>query len=502
MSALSGCTSRSQGRQEHRISRINWNAGYKKIDNQINTGNTMKKLLLIAFIALIVCPLHAQDITGQWNGFLDVMGNQMKLVFHIEKSDSGYSARFDSPDQGAKDIPFTSASYDVPNLKLTSDNIAAVYKGVFKTDSLIGTWNQGGRSFQLNMYRDDVEKTKPNRPQYPERPYPYSEELVTFKNKADSLILAGTLTVPDKSGPHPAVILISGSGPQNRDEEIFGHKSFLVLADHLTRNGIAVLRYDDRGTAQSTGDHSTATSEDFARDAQSAVEFLKNHKEVDTNNIGLIGHSEGGLIAPIVANDTDDVAFVVLLAGTGVPGKEIFLMQARTQTPLLDIPDKEAHLQFVEKALQIASSQGDIIVLKERLTQHYKQHEHIIRSMLPEETNVIKFIKQEVEASLSPWARFFSNYDPVSELNKLTIPVLSLIGSNDVQVPVEMNHPPIREALEEAGNKHYTIKELEGLNHMFQESETGNVMEYAKIEQTFSPIALDEVTRWIKSHIR
>lgn len=462
----------------------------------------MKKLIFtISLFILASGTLSAQDVTGAWNGVLDVMGNQLELVFHIEKSDSGYIATFDSPDQGAKEIPFTSAVYDAPNLKLTANNIAAVYEGTLKTDSLIGTWNQGGRSFELNMYRDKVEKEKLRRPQYPEKPYPYIEEEVTFKNEADSLTLAGTLTVPDKQGPHPTVILISGSGPQNRDEEVFGHKPFLVLADHLTQNGIAVLRYDDRGTAQSTGDHSTATSKDFAGDVLSAVEYLKTRKEIDANNIGLIGHSEGGLIAPMVANDTDDVAFIVMLAGTGVPGKEISLMQARTLTPL-DIPDEEAYQQFTEKSIRIASSEGDVSVLKEKLTRHYKNYEQVIRSMLPEGTDIDSFINQQVEASLRPWARFFYNHDPATELNKLTIPVLSLIGTNDVQVPAEMNHPPIRKALEEAGNKHYTVKELEGLNHMFQESETGNMMEYSEVEQTFSPVVLREITTWIKNHIK
>jgi len=462
----------------------------------------MKKLIFTASILMLsTFSLFAQEVTGRWNGVLEVMGNQLELAFHIEKSDSGYTATFDSPAQGAFGIPFTSAAYDAPNLKLTANNIAAVYDGVFKTDSLIGTWNQGGQSFQLNMFRHKVEKKKPNRLQYPEKPYPYTEELVTFKNETDSLTLSGTLTIPDTSGPHTAVILISGSGPQNRDEEVFGHKPFLVLADHLTRNGIAVLRYDDRGTAQSTGDYNTATSEDFAHDVLSAVEYLTNRKEIDVRHIGLIGHSEGGLIAPMVANDTEDVAFIIMLAGTGVPGKEISLMQARTLTPL-DIPDEVAYHRFTEKSIRIASSDGEISVLKEKLTQHYKEYEQVIRSMLPEGTDINKFINQEVEISLRPWARFFYNYDPSTELSKLTIPVLSLIGTNDVQVPAEMNHPPIKKALEEAGNKQYTIKKLEGLNHMFQESESGNMMEYAEIEQTFSPVALKEITQWIKGQIK
>lgn len=284
----------------------------------------MKKLIFtISLLILATGLLSAQDITGTWNGILNVQGTQLELVFHIEQTDSGYSATFDSPDQGAKDISFNSATYDAPNLKLTAPNIAVVYEGTLKADSLIGTWNQGGRSFQLNMSRNKVEKESRRRPQEPEKPYPYHEEEVAFENKEDALTLAGTLTLPRKTGSFPAVILISGSGPQNRNEEIYGHKPFLVLADHLTRNGIAVLRYDDRGTAESTGNHSTATSADFATDVESAVDYLKSRSEIDPKQIGLIGHSEGASIASVVASRNRDVAFIVMLAGIGISGKEL-----------------------------------------------------------------------------------------------------------------------------------------------------------------------------------
>lgn len=310
--------------------------------------------------------------------------------------------------------------------------------------------------------------------------------------------LAGTLTLPEKSGVFPAVILISGSGPQNRDQEVFGHKPFLVLSDYLTRQGLAVLRYDDRGTAESTGDFAAATSEDFAYDVMSAIEFLKNREEIDPDQIGLIGHSEGGLIAPMVANRTNDVAFMVLLAGTGVPGKEISRMQSRTLFDA-EIPNREAYHDFIDKSIEIASSNRDLAIKREELTQLYKNSESILSSLLPEGTNVDAFINQQVETSLSPWSLFFFNHDPANELRKITIPVLSLIGTNDVQVPPGLNHPPIRQALEDAGNKNFIIKELPGLNHMFQESETGSIMEYAEIEQTFSPIAFDKIARWIIS---
>lgn len=462
-----------------------------------------KKIIsfLLCLISLLVSNLKAQDITGNWNGVLDVMGTQITLVFHIQETENSYTATFDSPDQGAMGIPFTTVEYADGTLTLRAANIGAFFEGLLQADSIAGTWSQGGQSFELNLFRKEVEKRARMRPQEPEPPYPYHEEEVTWDNESDSLTLAGTLTLPEKTGSFPAVILISGSGPQNRNEEIFGHKPFLVLADHLTRNGIAVLRFDDRGTAESTGDFTSSTSEDFANDVLSAIDFLKSRNEINQDKIGLIGHSEGGLIAPIVVNRTNDVAFMVLLAGTGVPGKEISRMQGRTLLDM-EVPDREAYNQFIDRSIEIASSNKDLATKRKELTQHYKNSGNALINLLPEGTDIVAFINQQVEGSLRPWSQFFFQHDPADELRKITIPVLSLIGSRDVQVPPGMNHPPIRQALEEAGNKDYTIKELPGLNHMFQESETGNMAEYAEIQQTFSPFALDEITRWVKSHIQ
>lgn len=463
----------------------------------------VKKIItfIVGLVCLLISSLEAQDITGGWNGVLEVMGTQVTLVFHIQETDSGYTATFDSPDQGAMGIPFNAVEYNDDKLILRTANIGAFYEGVPAADSISGIWNQGGQSFELNMYREKVEKKAYHRPQEPEKPYPYVEEEVTFENKRDSLTLAGTLTLPQKTGLFPAVILISGSGPQNRDEEVFGHKPFLVLADYLTRQGIAVLRYDDRGTAESTGNHATATSEDFASDVMSAINYLKKREDINHHEIGLIGHSEGGLIAPIVVNRTDDVAFMILLAGTGVPGKEISRMQGRT---LLDVEvsDRDAYNRFIDKTIEIASSDKATDAKKEELTQLYHNSKEVLNELLPDGIDFDAFVGQQVEGALRPWSQFFYNHDPVDELSKITIPVLSLIGSNDVQVPPDMNHPPIQKALEKAGNKDVTIKELPGLNHMFQESETGSILEYAEIEQTFSPVALQEISSWIKARVQ
>lgn len=463
----------------------------------------MKKKIIafiLCLISFLVSNLQAQEITGDWNGVLEVMGTQVRLVFHIQQADSGFTATLDSPDQGAMGIPFNAVEYEDQNLILRAANIGAFYEGEPAADSISGIWHQGGQSFELNMYRDEVEKRTFNRPQEPVKPYPYYEEEVVFQNEGDSLSLAGTLTLPEEMGVYPAVILISGSGPQNRNEEVFGHRPFLVLADYLTQKGIAVLRYDDRGTAESTGNFASATSQDFASDVVSAINYLKSREEIDNNRIGLIGHSEGGLIAPMVVNQTNDVAFMVLLAGTGVPGKEISRMQGRTLLDV-DVSDREAYNRFIDETVEIAASERSIEIKREELTQHYKNSAEVLDELLPESIDFDAFVEQQVEGALRPWSQFFYNYDPVDELQKITIPVLSLIGSNDVQVPPQMNHPPIRKALDEAENEDVTIKELEGLNHMFQESETGSMLEYAEIEQTMSPIALEEISHWILNRI-
>ncbi|CAN5457047.1 alpha/beta fold hydrolase [soil metagenome] len=463
----------------------------------------MKKITFVIVIVLMAGNLFGQNVTGQWNGVLDVMGTQVRLVFHIEQTENGYSATFDSPDQGTEGIPFSSVEFQGSEVTLTALNIGAMYQGILAADSITGTWNQGGQSFPLNLSRYEVVRIERNRPQEPKKPYPYREEEVFFENRKDGIMLAGTLTYPDSDGVFPAVILISGSGPQNRDQKIFGHRSFLVLADHLTRHGFVVLRYDDRGTEQSTGDHSLATSADFATDVLVAVDFLKTRSEIDSDHIGLIGHSEGGVIAPLAANQSDDIAHIVLLAGTGIPGKEISLLQ--TKSLLTDLPfeveDEESFIQFNERWLEIAASDQMIPEKRDALTQHFRDVESVLYAMLPEGMDTENYIAQQVRMSLSPWMQYFYNHNPSDELGKITIPVLSLNGSKDVQVDAKVNQLAIKRALEKAGNRHFRILELEGLNHMFQESESGQMNEYAAIEQTFSPMALDEITRWLKEQV-
>jgi fermentation-respiration switch protein FrsA (DUF1100 family) len=343
-----------------------------------------------------------------------------------------------------------------------------------------GSWRQGT---PLPLVLEKVEKvTVLVRPQEPKPPFPYQAHDVTFENKAAGLTLAGTLTVPTGKGPHPAVILITGSGPQDRDESLMGHKPFAVLADHLTRQGIAVLRYDDRGAGKSTGNFATATTNEFATDASAAVDYLKARPEIAGTRIGLCGHSEGGVVAPIVASQRSDVAFVVLLAGTGVNGEQVLYEQGQAILKAGGAaPDAlEAQLATQKRIFAILREETDMAKAAARLKE------------------VLPGSERQIQSMTSPWMRNFLVYDPATALRKLKCPVLALNGELDTQVLPAQNLPAIEAALKEAGNRDVTITRLPGLNHLFQTAKTGGPGEYGQIEETMSPVALNTISAWIR----
>lgn len=457
-------------------------------------------ILLISLLTTI--SLSAQDITGQWNGVLKVQGTQLRLVLNITKTDNGISSTMDSPDQGAKGIPTTTTGFENSILKITIASAKIEYEGTLGQDNVIvGTFKQGGQSFPMNLSKEKIEKEKLIRPQEPIIPYPYYSEDITFENKKAGINLAGTLTLPNKDGVFPVVILISGSGPQNRDEELLGHKPFLVLSDYLTKNGIAVLRYDDRGTALSKGDFKSATSVDFATDVESAIEYLKSRKEINKKKIGLIGHSEGGLIAPMVASKSKDVAFIVLLAGTGIQGDQLLLLQQRLIGKVSGVSDED--LQKTEltnrKAFDIVNKSTSLEQLKTYLTTYIKQEMKDNPSAeKPQGMTDDDFVKMQVNQIANPWMLYFIKYNPTPALTKVKCPVLAINGEKDLQVPPKENLNAIKKALAKGGNKKVTIKEVPNLNHLFQECKTGSPDEYATIEQTFSPTALTEILMWLQ----
>jgi len=457
----------------------------------------MKKLLLI--IILLTQQVIAQDFSGQWHSILKVSGMQLRISIDLVKNDSVYSGKLISIDQGNSVLPMQWVKVNNNNLHFKTAVSDIEYDGNLNDSLISGTFVQGGQRLPLTFSRKVQEKTIAKRPQEPKPPFPYTAEDVSFFNSRDSIVLAGTLTLPSTSGKFPVVILITGSGPQNRNEELMGHKPFLVLADHLTRNGIAVLRYDDRGVAKSKGNFSTATSADFATDVDAAVAYLKTRQDIDPKKIGLIGHSEGGLIAPMVAARNSDVNYIVLMAGPGVPGKELLTLQVELQNKSLGMTGEEVTKQVdvIKGVLDIITMNGDSAVIgsayRAYLSNSYKQLPDSVKKQVTEVQYGLQFARLN-----SSWMKFFLTYDPAPTLASIKIPVLALNGSKDLQVWAPQNLPAIEKALKKAGNKKYTVKEMPDLNHLFQECKTGAASEYSEIEQTLSPLYLNEVTTWIK----
>ncbi|MRX40886.1 alpha/beta fold hydrolase [Flavobacterium sp. LC2016-23] len=460
----------------------------------------MKKIILLLMTFCNLTFVMAQDIIGQWNGILKVPGAQLTVVFNVSSNNNTFTSTMDSPDQKAFGIPTTSTIFENSTLKIALSNLRIEYEGVLGKDNIItGTFKQGGQSFPLNLSREKIEKEKLVRPQEPVKPFPYYAEDVFFENKTAGITLAGTLTLPKKEGVFPVVILISGSGPQNRDEELLGHKPFLVVSDYLTRNGIAVLRFDDRGTAASKGDFKSGTSLDFATDVEAGVQFLLSRKEIDKKKIGLLGHSEGGLIAPIVASKSKNIAFIVLLAGPGIEGDQLLLLQQEliAKAKGTSNADIQKTKEMNQKAFEIVNKYKDPEELKTQITNYITEISKNDPDK-PENLSLEEYVNLQVAKITNPWMAYFLRYNPKPVLEKVKCPVLALNGEKDLQVPPKENLEAIKKALTKGGNKNVTIKEVPNLNHLFQECKSGSPEEYSKIEQTFSPIAMNEILQWIK----
>ena len=443
-----------------------------------------------------------QNLEGAWEGTLAVGAMNLRLVLKVAKAaDGSFSAKLDSLDQGANDLPVDVISLKDGSIHFEMKRLLASFDGTFNKEGseIAGKFIQGGASFPLTLKRA-TRPTALNRPQEPKTPYPYDEEEVSYENKRDGVKLAGTLTLPRGKASSPGVILITGSGPQNRNEEIFGHKPFLVLADYLTRQGIAVLRVDDRGVGASTGSIPNSTSENFAADVLAGIEFLKNRKGINPKQIGLIGHSEGGLIAPMVAAQSNDVAFIVLLAGPGLTGEEILYLQAtlilKASGASAEAIDRQRKTQ--EMMFAVLKQEKDNAVAEKRLREEFDKQ--MVGASEAEKSYAKQTLEAQLKQTLSPWFRFFLTYDPRPVLAKVKCPVLALNGENDLQVPVTENLREIEGTLKSAGNKDVMVVRLPKLNHLFQTSDTGAPGEYGKIEETFAPAVLKIIGGWILKH--
>lgn len=464
----------------------------------------MKTILRLTLIVLLTISSFAQvkDLNGSWSGKLKLPnGIQLTIVFNINYSDEKYSATLDSPDQGVKGIPCGEVKVISDSISIDVPAIVGNYSGKINSEAktISGLWNQAGSSFELNL-EYSKEFVGPKRPQEPKPPFPYNSEDVKFFNEKDSITLAGTFTYPKEDGKFPAVVLITGSGAQNRNEEIFNHKPFLVISDFLTKNGYAVLRFDDRGVGESEGNHSIATTFDFAEDVRAAIKYLKARNEVDNNKIGLIGHSEGAMIASIVASESDDVAFIILMAGPGLPGDSILYLQTELIYRAEGQSEEQIHeiLDELREVYSILKSDIDESEMKEILKSKYQQR---FDKMSDEEKqrfgDLNTYMEMEIRIATSPWFRAFLKFDPRPILEKVKCPVLAVIGEKDLQVPPKENLPAIEDALKRGGNKNFKVTELPNLNHLFQTSQFGTISEYGIIEETMSPPALETMLNWL-----
>jgi uncharacterized protein len=468
----------------------------------------MKKLLISVLIIptlILTQSLSAQNIdkksiTGSWLGKISAGPIELRVIFNLSLIDKdSLVATLDSPDQGVKNIKLGPVSLTGVTLNISAGALLAEYNGTIINDTLIvGTWKQAGNSNTLNL-----NKLKSAfafiRPQEPKPPFSYTSEDVTFTNNKFNIKLAGTLTMPAGKGPFPAVILITGSGAQNRNEELMGHKPFLVISDHLSRNGIAVLRFDDRGTGLSQGNYTTANSADLATDAEAALAFLKDNPKINSRLTGLIGHSEGGLIAPIVASNNPDISFIVSLSGPGVTGEQIILRQSVDISRASGIDEKKIQESVTtnKKLFAILKKEPDNNKASEKMIAAYKKI-LVKRKASPDE--IEKEVKQ-IQTNLNPagltWFRYFIMTDPLVFWKKVKCPILALNGDKDIQVSADENLAAIEKAVRSSGNSSLKTVKLPGLNHLFQHSTTGLPAEYGKIEETFSPEVLRIITDWI-----
>lgn len=435
-------------------------------------------------------------LDGAWRGSIDRNGVSLRLILRVATDSNGTRVRLDSPDLSAADLVVNNFRRSADTIHFSVPAAAASFDGMIGSDgrSMEGSWRRPGQpevqvAFMLAQPPTSLE---PRRTQWPLKPREYGAEKVTFSNaRAPNVSLAGTLTLPVGPGPFPAAILISGSGPQDRDGTMFGHKPFAVLADHLSRHGIAVLRYDDRGVSESSGDHASSTSADFATDAAAAVEYLLTRPEIAANAIGLVGHSEGGIIGPMAAITNADVSFLVLLAapGTSIPRmlltqRRLIGLQGGVSAELLTSTEPLMRKVFEEAGA--ALDQPDAATR--------------IRAVLTDgaidSLGISDVHRDALVAQFSgPWFRFFLRHEPARTLAEVHVPVLAMGGSLDLQVPSGENLPAIESAL--VHNDDVTILEMPGLNHFFQPARSGAPSEYADIPETFAPAAMERITRWI-----
>jgi len=478
-------------RYEGRVS-----ADQKAIEGTWSQGNTSLLLVFHRESAPHLPEGAKFAVEGLWQGALEAHGLRLRLQLHVSHDPAGQLiGALDSLDQFVNGLPAAKVSqkdsafhFEIPGLSSTYDGTLDATKS-----RIAGEWSQREIQEKLEFKRSD-QPLELRRPQNPAQPYPYKEEQVTFSNARAGVDLAGTLTLPAGTGPFAAAVLIAGSGPQDRDATIANHKPFLVLADYLTRKGIAVLRYDKRGVGQSTGSLEMATTLDLASDSECAIAYLKSRRDIDASKIGLIGHSEGAMIAPAIAASSHDIPWVVLLAAPATRGEDTLLNQSDLVARAGGLSDSQAlaSLNFDKQAYDLLQNEPDTAVATEKLKALVKES-GLHRIVSP------AVLDAQIQMMTSPWFRFFLSYDPLPELKRTKCPVLALYGEKDLQVPPKINVPILEKAFADGGNGHLEVRQLPALNHFFQPAYQGAPSEYAAIDETFSEGALRIICDWVQA---
>ncbi|MBR6931339.1 MAG: alpha/beta hydrolase [Bacteroidales bacterium] len=442
----------------------------------------------ILFLLLFAALQSQAQIEGYWKGQIDLGGQQLEMAFNIKAAENGYSATLDVPAQGAYDVPVDKTVFQDNHLQLTLSAMGASYSGTLKGEAIEGEFTQHGMAFPLNLARGEKEAPKA-RPQDPQPPFNYRAEEVTFTNKKEGNTLAGTLTIPEGDGPFPALVLVSGSGQQNRDEELMNHRPFWVIADYLSRRGIAVLRYDDRGVGGSGGEVENATSMDFSYDAEAAFDYLLNRKEINASQVGILGHSEGGIINFMVSARRPEVAFVVSLAGPAVNGVELLIAQGEAINRASGMTD-----EMIAFSSTASRQMYDII----EASNDREEADTLLRQLVKGWGYGEELTEQTVSQLTMPWMYYFLKYDPTEAIVKTNCPALLLNGSRDVQVVASQNLPAYEKIITEHGKTNMTLREMPSLNHLFQHCETGSPNEYFTIDETISVEVLEMIVGFVK----
>ena len=448
----------------------------------------MKKHIFVILFVLAALQSKAQ-IEGYWKGQLDLGAQKLEMAFDIKSAENGYSATLDVPAQGASDIPVDETVFQDNRLLLTLTAMGATYSGALNEGRIEGDFTQHGMTFPLNLEKGAKESLQV-RPQDPQPPFNYRIEEVTFANPKEGNTLTGTLTTPEGEGPFPAMVLVSGSGQQNRDEELMNHRPFWVIADYCARNGVAVLRYDDRGMGGSTGEVENATSLDFSYDAEAAFDFLRKQEHIDASRVGILGHSEGGVINFMVSARRPEVAFLVSLAGPSVNGIEVLKAQGEAIYRAQGLP---------EEAIAFTSATNNQLYGIIEKSESREEADSLLRRLVKGWGYNEELTEQTVSQLTMPWMYYFMKYEPAEAIVKTNCPALLLNGSKDLQVIASQNLPGYERIIAEHGKTNLTLRELPDLNHLFQHCETGSPNEYFEIEETISPEVLEMIVEFVKS---